>query len=174
MMVPVKRPGGVQVRFAVRDAASGALGAAAEFVDIPEMEKGTLALSGVVLGEESQSALTPDEDMAAVARLSSPALRVFNPGARLVYTYEIYNAAVPVDTRVTVWRNGRPFFSAPPSTLAAAPKARPLKAAGGIKLGERMPPGDYVFQVSAITRPAGGAKPKTATRWTSFEIRGTP
>jgi VWFA-related protein len=174
MMVPVKRPGGVQVRFAVRDAASGALGAAAEFVEIPELKKGTLALSGVVLGEENQSALTPGDDTATVARISSPALRVFNPGARLVYTYEIYNAAVPVDTRVTVWRNGRPFFSAPPSTLAAAPKARPLKAAGGIKLGERMPPGDYVFQVSAITRPAGRAKPKTATRWTNFEIRAAP
>ena len=171
MMVPVKRPGGVQVRFAVRDAASGALGAAGEFVEIPELKKGTLALSGVVLGEESQSALTPDDDTAAVARISSPALRVFNPGARLVYTYEIYNASVPVDTRVTVWRNGRPFFSAPPSTLAASPKARPMKAAGGIKLGDRMPPGDYVFQVSAITRPAGRAKPKTATRWTSFEVR---
>ena len=79
--------------------------------------------SGVVLGEESQSALTPDDDTAAVARISSPALRVFNPGARLVYTYEIYNASVPVDTRVTVWHNGRPLFSAPPSTLAAPQKS---------------------------------------------------
>jgi hypothetical protein len=173
-MVPVKRPGGVQVRFAVRDAASGALGAAAEFVDIPEMEKGTLALSGVVLGEESQSALTPDDDMAAVARISSPALRVFNPGARLVYTYEIYNAVAPVDTRVTIWRNGRPFFSAPPATLTPLPKPQPTKAAGGIQLGDRMPPGDYVFQVSAVTKTTGRAKPKTTTRWTSFEVRGTP
>ena len=174
MVVPVKRPGGLQVRFAVRDHASGALGAAGEFVEIPELKKGTLALSGVVLGEESQSALTPDDETAAAARISSPALRVFAPGARLVYTYEIYNAAAPVDTRVTVWRNGRPFFGAPPSTLAAPPKAQAMKAAGGIKLGERMPPGDYVFQVSAITRPTGRAKPKTATRWTSFEVRATP
>ena len=37
-----------------------------------------------------------------------------------------------------------------------------------------MPPGDYVFQVSAITRPAGRAKPEDATRWTSFEVRGEP
>ena len=87
-----------------------------------------------------------------MARISSPALRVFEPGARLVYTYEIYNATVPVETTVIVWRDGRPFFSAPPATLTPLPKPQPIKAAGGIKLGERMPPGDYVFQVSATTR----------------------
>jgi hypothetical protein len=114
------------------------------------------------------------EDTVGAAQISSPALRVFAPGARLVYTYEIYNAPVPVDTRVTVWRNGRPFFSAPPSTLAPAATARPVKAAGGIKLGETMPPGDYVFQVSAITRPPSRGTPASATRWTSFEVRATP
>jgi hypothetical protein len=49
-----------------------------------------------------------------------------------------------------------------------------VKAAGGIKLGETMPPGDYVFQVSAITRPPGRGTPASATRWTSFEVRATP
>lgn len=174
LIVPVKRAGGFQVRFAVRDEASGALGAAGEFIEIPEMKKGTLTLSGVVLGEESQSALTPGDDTAAVARISGPALRVFAPGTRLVYTYEIYNAAVPVDTTVTVWRDGRPFFSAPPSTLTPSATPHPTKAAGGIRLGEKMPPGDYVFQVSALTKPPGRGKPKTATRWTSFEVRATP
>ena len=71
MVVPVTRPGGVQVRFAVRDAASGALGAAGEFVEIPEWKKGAFALSGVVLGEESQSAVTPDDDTASVAQISA-------------------------------------------------------------------------------------------------------
>ncbi|MBK5298994.1 MAG: VWA domain-containing protein [Vicinamibacteria bacterium] len=171
LIVPVKRAGGFQVRFAVRDATSGALGAAGEFVQIPELTKGALALSGVVLGEESQSAMAPGDETAAVAQISSPALRVFAPGARLVYTYEIYNAAAPVDTRVTVWRDGRPYFSAPPATLTPLPKPQPTKAAGGIKLGDRMPPGDYVFQVSAITKPTGRGKPKAATRWTTFEVR---
>ena len=61
---------------------------------MPELKKGTLALSGVVLGEESPVRADTRDDTAAVARISSPALRVFSPGARLVYTYEIYNAAV--------------------------------------------------------------------------------
>ncbi|MBK5297354.1 MAG: hypothetical protein JJE40_09360, partial [Vicinamibacteria bacterium] len=56
-------------------------------------------------------------------------------------------------------------------TLTPLPKPQPTKAAGGIKLGDRMPPGDYVFQVSAATKPTGRGKPRSATRWTNFEVR---
>ena len=114
--------------------------------------------------------ITPEVDNAALAGVSSPAFRVFGPGARLVYSYEIYNARVPVETRVVVWREGKPFFSAPPATVVPPLRTRAVTAAGGIKLGERMPPGDYVFQVTAVTR-SGARKPRTATRWTSFEVR---
>jgi VWFA-related protein len=171
VVVPVPKPGGYQARFAVRDATSGALGATGEFVDLPDVRKGQLALSGVVLAEERPTAGTDAADSAAPVGVSSPALRVFTPGARLVFSYEIYNAAVPVEARVAVWRNGRPLFTAPPSTIAPPVKKQPTKVGGGIKLGETMPPGDYIFQVTATTRGPGRAKPKTTTRWTSFEIR---
>jgi VWFA-related protein len=171
LVVPVAKPGGYQARFAVRDATSGALGAAGEFVEVADVKKGQFTLSGVVLGEEVRDATAPDIGDATLSRDSNPALRVFAPGARLVYSYEVYNAAVPVETRVVVWRDGKPFFSAPPSTIVPPAKKQPTKAAGGIKLGEKMPPGDYVFQVTATTRGPGRAKPKTATRWTSFEVK---
>jgi VWFA-related protein len=169
--VPVSKPGGYQARFSVRDAASGALGTAGEFVEVPDVKKGAFALSGVVLGEEVRGAATPEAGGAAFAQASNPAFRVFEPGARLVYSYEIYNAAVPVETRVVVWRDGRPVFSAPPATLVPPIARQPVQAAGGIGLGERMPPGDYVFQVTATTRGTGKAKPRTATRWISFEVK---
>ena len=172
IVVPVPKPGGYQARFSVRDTASGALGAAGEFVEVPDVKKGTFALSGVVLGEEVRGGATPEMENATLAQASSPAFRVFDPGARLVYSYEIYNATVPVETRVVVWRDGKPFFSAPPATVVPPLRKQPVKAAGGIGLGVRMPPGDYVFQVTATTRgPGRHAKPRTATRWTSFEVR---
>jgi VWFA-related protein len=172
IVVPVAKPGGYQARFSVRDANADTLGAAGEFVDIADVKKGTFALSGVVLGEQVIGGATPQDDRGALAKVSSPALRVFEPGASLVYSYEIYNAVGPIETRVVVWRDGKPFFSAPPVTLVPPVKKQPASAAGGIKLGERMPPGDYVFQVTATTSRSGRGKPKHATRWTSFEIRG--
>jgi VWFA-related protein len=171
LAVPVPKPGGYQARFAVRDAVSGALGAAGEFVDVPDVKKGRFAISGVVLGEEVRGAATPEVDNATLASVSSPAFRVFEPGARLVYSYEIYNAKTPVETRVVVWRDGEPFFTAPPATVVPPLRTHAATAAGGIRLGDRIPPGDYVFQVTAVTRGPGRVKPKTATRWTSFEVR---
>ena len=170
LVVPVPRAGGYQARFSVRDATSGALGAAGEFVDVPDVKKGRFALSGVVLGEEVRGAATPEVDNATLASLSSPAFRVFEPGARLVYSYEIYNARTPVETRVVVWRDGEPFFTAPPATVVPPLRTKAATAAGGIRLGDRMPPGDYVFQVTAVTR-SGPRTPEAATRWTSFEVR---
>lgn len=171
LVVPVSKPGGYQARFSVRDATSGALGAAGEFVDVRDVKKGQFALSGIVLGEEVHGQATAEAGNATLARVSSPALRVFEPGARLVYSYEIYNARVPVETRVVVWRDGKPYFSAPPATVVPPLGRRPVTAAGGIRLGEKMPPGDYVFQVTAATKERGRRRPKTATRWTSFEVR---
>jgi VWFA-related protein len=170
VVVPVPKPGGYQARFAVRDATSGALGATGEFVDLQDVKKGQLALSGVVLAEERATAGTEATASGAPAGVSSPALRVFNPGARLVFSYEIYNAAVPVEARVAVWRNGRPLFTAPPTTIVPPVRKQPTKVGGGIKLGEAMAPGDYVFQVTATTRATGRGKPKSASRWTSFEV----
>ena len=48
--VPVPKPGGYQLRFAVRDTHSGAVGSAGEFVDVPDVRHGTFALSSVLLG----------------------------------------------------------------------------------------------------------------------------
>ncbi|HEY9284074.1 MAG TPA: VWA domain-containing protein, partial [Pyrinomonadaceae bacterium] len=47
--VPVRLPGTYNLRVAVRDASSGRLGSAREFVHVPDLGKGPLALSGVVL-----------------------------------------------------------------------------------------------------------------------------
>ena len=171
VVVPVPKPGGYQARFAVRDATSGALGAAGEFVDLPDVKKGQLAISGVVLAEERPGVAATGDANAAAGRVSSPALRVFDAGARLVFSYEVYNATAPVDVRIVVWRDGRPLFTAPPSTIVPPVRKQPTKVGGGIKLGEQMPPGNYVFQVTATTGASGRGKPKSATRWTSFEIR---
>jgi VWFA-related protein len=47
--VPVKKPGAYQMRMAVRDSASGRTGSASQFVEVPDLKKNRLALSGVVV-----------------------------------------------------------------------------------------------------------------------------
>lgn len=175
LTVPVKRPGGYQVRFAIRDQASGALGAAGQFVEVGDVEHGALALSGLLLGEESGGARTlqtPQDGHAEASGGANPALRVFERGTRLVYACEIYNAKGPVETRVSVWRNGRPFFVAAPAVLQPPQSTQAaLKAAGGLKLGDRMPPGEYMLQLAATARDTERKQPSTAVQWVDFTVR---
>ncbi|HEX7958244.1 MAG TPA: VWA domain-containing protein, partial [Pyrinomonadaceae bacterium] len=49
MKFPVKKPGAYQLRVAVRDAATERLGSAHQFIEVPDLKKGRLALSGLFL-----------------------------------------------------------------------------------------------------------------------------
>jgi hypothetical protein len=47
--VPIKKPGAYQLRIAVRDAVSNKIGSANQFIQVPDLKKGALALSGVAI-----------------------------------------------------------------------------------------------------------------------------
>ena len=61
LMVPVPKPGGYQLRFAVRDTHSDAVGSVGEFVEVPDVSHGTFALSSVLLGGGTSVVGTLDE-----------------------------------------------------------------------------------------------------------------
>jgi|GEM_PF-87984 len=118
--VPVSRPGAYQLRLAVRDAASGRVGSASQYVEVPKLSKDRLALSSLVIGGNNPAAAKAAERemvKAALASvlgsgpasssrivaggegmmgsedpLSGPASRRFRVGMYLDYACVIYNA----------------------------------------------------------------------------------
>ena len=54
--LPMKAPGGYQVRAAVQDDRSKAVGSSAQFVQVPKVGKGQVALSGVVMMDVASAA----------------------------------------------------------------------------------------------------------------------
>lgn len=118
--MPVKKAGAYRFRVAVRDEASARLGAAGQFVEVPDLRNGRLALSGIALtgaldargernaaapGAQNAAALrpasgtpapvgggAPDEARGAGDVGASPAVRRFHPGMSLEYEFFIYNA----------------------------------------------------------------------------------
>lgn len=90
--VPIEKPGGYQLRYAVRDRRSGAIGSVGGFVNVPDVTGGAFALSGLVLraGEPTSASESIDSDRFSVRPVD--ALRVYAPGTQLSYSYEIYNA----------------------------------------------------------------------------------
>lgn len=175
LKVPIPKPGAYQIRFAARDRRSGAIGSAGQFAWIDDVAHGAFAMSGILLGPESAAATAskPPEGVDTSGLLKQQAHRVFKPGTRLSYAYEIYNAAeAPVEASATVWRGQERVFMAPAATLVPpAASADRFAAAGGIKLGPSLPPGDYVLQIATRTPEAKTKKKGVAVQSVDFEVR---
>ena len=177
--LPIDTPGGYQIRAAVMDARSKAVGSSAQFVEVPKVGKGQLALSGVVMMDVASA--TPGattivaSDALSDGVLGEPAVKIFRPGAEVAYTCEIYDGGKgAIDrfaTTATLLRDGRPFFSSPPATVRAVTAdadVRSVPVGGRLSLGEKLPRGSYTLQVSVA--PEGARRPH-ASQWVEFEVR---
>jgi len=190
--VPVKKPGAYQFRVAVHDRASSRVGSAGQLVEVPDLKKNRLAVSGIVVSGISpaeaaaeQSAATSravddTKEGAAEARpdpAAAPSVRRFRPDMFIDYGYVVFNARADkgrppqVFTQTRLFRDGRLLFAADERPLAAEGQADPkrLLAGGRINLGGELPAGEYVLQVVVRDAHVKGEH-ATATQWIDFEI----
>jgi VWFA-related protein len=175
---PVKKPGAYQLRIALRDADTERLGSANEFMEIPDVSKGKLLLSSLVLHpyQLPADAAHPQAAEAAEGHTSaSPAMRVFAPGEDILYGYQILNPQVDssrkaeIETFSRVFRDGAEIFTGTPQPMNTDVQTDLKKMVGGgvLKLGANMRPGDYVLQVVVTDKIAK----TTATQWSDFEVK---
>jgi hypothetical protein len=179
--VPVKKAGPYEVRVAVRDKATGKIGTASQFVEVPELKPDRIALSGITL--QTVPAVSEEQSSPSGADLRpDSALRIFRRGDAVTYGYQILNPRLlrgarqpKVEAQVRAYRDGKEVFTgkAVPVEVGADPTR--LLAGGGLRLGPDMPPGDYVLQVVvtdllADVLGADGHRNRTATQYIDFQI----
>ncbi len=173
LRIPIRQPGGYQLRFAVRDRQSGVLGTAGEFLEVPDVARGAFSLSGIVLrsAETVPSGVSDQSDQ--VLLTPAQAVRIYPPGSRLSYAYEIYNATTPVKAAMSIWRGAERVLAVAPDTLVPPAGAeRVFAVAGGVKLGEALPPGSYVLEiVAALPGSTSKGTNSTAVQRIDFEVR---
>ena len=155
--VPVKKRGAYQIQVAVRDTATGKVGSASQFLEIPELKKGRMALTSVLLQSGDRPA------GAAAWTGMSPVTRQFHPGGEVEYfcLVEIAGkkaAAANLDSRIRIVRDGQDVYTGPAKMLPI--DGGGLAFNGKLKLSDRLTPGDYYLGIVA----AGVAQ------WTDFEI----
>ena len=176
--VPLKKHGSYQFRVAVRDAGSARIGTAREFIDVPELKKNQMVLSGITLSGYADSKGSANDAPLAFNQLSNPALRRFKSGTNLLFGYAIYNARVDkqanipnLSTQTKIFRDGNVVYEGPlkPIDVAAQKDMDLIAAGGGVQLGTALEPGEYLLQVM-VTEPSVKEKRRTATRWIDFEI----
>ncbi len=162
--LPIKKPGGYQVRVAVRDPASQKLGSASQFIEIPNLHPDRLALSGIVLNANALGE-------------SGPAVRRVKAGARVSYELEVYNArresttqALDLENKIEIFRDGRLLWAQNPVAISQVPRnSNRLKLSGEFVLALDVAPGDYVLLVTVIDKLAP-PRNSAARRWISFQV----
>jgi VWFA-related protein len=184
LSVPIKRPGAYQLRVGVRDATTDRLGSAGQFIEVPDLTKNRLALSGIVI-----SSTDPKAQGAAQAAASSSgtdefeqqigsAVRRLRYGMLLDYGYVIYNAQLDkvtgkpqLQTQIRLMRDGQQVFAGRlnPFDTTGQTDMKRLIGGGRLQIGTEMAPGQYLLQIT-VTEALPKGKTRTATQWIDFEV----
>ncbi|MBL8182420.1 MAG: VWA domain-containing protein [Blastocatellia bacterium] len=176
---PVKKPGPFQFRVAIRDVKSGTLGSASQFVEVPNIKKGRLTLSSLVVdnisAQEWRDMNAPTGISVRSDAMSDTALRRVRRDSVLRYGYEIYNAkgttAQDLKAKVRIFRDGKLFYEGTeqPVDASGQSSAKGIKAAGALAIGQKLTPGDYVLQI-VVTDKLAKAKQQMAAQFVQFEV----
>jgi VWFA-related protein len=182
--VPAKQPGAVQFRVAVRDLNSSRIGASGQFVEVPDISSGHLALSGIVVRTTSDNVVRPMElqqdsrDDFRENVVDGPAVRKFRAGSPINVSYEIYNALIPTSPgrpqlieQSRIIRDGKILFTSTARNIVSQTPSDPhrFRTSSEIKLAPDLEPGDYILQV-IVTDQLAKASQQIASQWIDFEV----
>jgi VWFA-related protein len=177
--VPIAKPGPYLVRAALRDPATEGSGAAEQFIEVPDVASGHLALSGIVVQDATAQASAdvppgpaPRTDISAGA-----STRAFRRGVPMVYAYEILNAASSegqhpeLEVQARVFHDGVQVMTEKKALSPSGELKDPqrLTAMGQMSVGRDMMPGEYVLQV-IVTDKNAKSKFNVAAQSVDFEI----
>jgi VWFA-related protein len=184
--MPVKGFGAFQFRVAVRDQTSARIGAAGQFVALPNLRKDRLALSGIVIHNDDKSQAQPSSLPLSKAPANDvggdvsngPAVRQFRQGSNLIAAFAVYKALLDkttnlprLTTQTRIFRDGKLIFTGDPTPLdvQGQPDLQRLIAGSRFYVGPELAPGDYVLQI-IVEDHLGKEKSRIATQWIDFEV----
>jgi hypothetical protein len=185
-ILPVKQPGGYQMRVALIDRVSREVGSANQFVSVPDLKKEGLTLSGIVLQNISKdhwvtftSAAVPAVPSAGTsADLPDPkystANRSFPRGSVVRFGVDVLNAQKAkadsvLNVRARVFHDRKLVFESPERPLSTLVPKEVISFTDAFELGRELLPGDYVLQI-VLTDGSGKGKKKVTTQYVQFEV----
>ncbi len=182
-LVPMPGPGGYQVRLAIRDLASNRVGSANQYVEIPDLGKKQLAISGLVLNARETAGPTPTGSGASKEgsneskMLRDTSLRQFKAGTVLDFGYQIFNPKVGPDqktnlrVKLRLYRDGKAVYESDPGPIAHRYQLAPqiVSSSGSLGLGRDLPAGDYLLQID-VTDIFAKSKTQVAVQFVQFDI----
>jgi VWFA-related protein len=182
--LPVTQPGAYYVRVGIKDAGSGKIGSAYQFIDIPDMKKRKLAVSSIFIidrdedvswfdakmNRESQPKFQPD--MRRDQR-RNPAIRSYQPGESFEYGTVIYNVINPksLTFQYILFKDGIEVHKSESEALdiSSVKDFRRILIRKRLLLDKTMQPGFYVLLIQ-VKDNWWSNKTNTALQTLDFEI----
>jgi VWFA-related protein len=180
--VPVKKDGIYSFRMAVRDANSKMLGTVSQVIQVPNLKKNRIFLSGLTVSliDTNGKFIVPEEaktenTITATTTASIPAIRGFRRGMVMAYSYTLYNAGVDKATnkpnltvQVNLYRDGQMVIEGKPQAaqLEKQNDMARINDYGYLRLSPNMQPGEYALQI--IVRDT--LTKQTASQWIDFQV----
>ncbi len=166
--MPVKRPGAYQVRIATRDRNSAKIGSAGQFVEVPDLNKKRLAVSGIILGTASEFSGRDVSDF-----IEHPGARSFDPNTDLHFAFVTYNAPSTSNLvmEARLFRDGKVIYSGPEAPISAGKQtdSSRLLVSGSVRLSPDLEAGNYYLQV-VITDKVPKSKVVPVVQWIDFDV----
>ncbi len=168
--------GPYQVRVAVRDTASGEIGSAYAFLEIPDFNEPRISLSSVALNLPEGTAATPG---------SRPDWNEFAPGATVEYVGEVFNLKTPgkpplppeVTAAVKLYRGGALAATIEPVPARAERVEDRWILSGSLRLPDDLAEGNYMMELLVHDQRESSQKKQIARQWIDVTVvspKGTP
>jgi VWFA-related protein len=183
LSVPIIKTGGYQFRVALRDAASGKVGSASQFVEVPDLDKKKLTLSNLILKSypvaewkkiaAGQSSLNTSGNTVLLDTVS----RRFKQDTVFTYSFIIYNAKsdaaqkTRLELQTRLFHQGKMILENEPLPIDTANQTdlQRISTLNAMTIGKDLQPGDYVLQLVVYDKLAKADK-QIAVQTVDFEI----
>lgn len=163
------KPGLYQVRVALRDRATGRLGGATQWVEIPDLSKGDFALSSIFLGERGAESAPEATEAGKPRPVVVDVDHRFARASVLRFQTYVYNAAraggSDVQIQAQVLRGEKPLVTTQSLKVPVTSDPARLPFWSELSLAQ-LPPGRYVLQVTATDRTTN----RTAVERVGFSV----
>ena len=171
---PIKKPGAYHFRSVLRDANSEQLGSSTQFIQVPDLSKDRLSLSGIILN----AVVNPDISDAANQIQANPAARRFAKDSEIEFVAAIYNPRADKQTnkaklklQFELYRDGQRIFQSPERAVRTDHQTEPkwLECGGKFRLNS-LSSGEYLFRLMIKDELREG-KSSLVEQWSDFVVK---
>jgi VWFA-related protein len=171
---PIKSPGAYHFRSVLRDANSEQLGSSTQFIQVPDLGKDRLSLSGVILN----AVLNPNISETANLIQANPAARRFAKDSEIEFLAAVYNLHADQQTKKArlrlqfeLYHEGQRIFQSPERAVRTDRQTDPkwLECGGKFRLNN-LASGEYLLRLMIKDELREG-KSSLIEQWADFTVR---